>query len=236
MKSVCFVDDDKDEIRHFRQFMGDRYIVGTGTTLDDALQDLKNRKVRKPDLFMLDLYYGPDTPEEMRKDIAAADEKLSDAEAALRALLVKAGQSPNGGFTLAAEVQARYPRIPRVVFSRKAFLKDALRAHEVGLPLLEKPDPDATDKGTTSERYDAAFRRHSNQIFEFVDGIINRNRWLVRNRPRIEGFIMGFFFFVLKIVWDFFQGSAGSQLQAGAVGVLVGVLGCSLGCIWLAKR
>ena len=53
MKSVCFVDDDKDEIRRFRQFMGDRYIVGTGTTLDDALQDLKNRKVRKPDLFVL---------------------------------------------------------------------------------------------------------------------------------------------------------------------------------------
>lgn len=80
-----------------------------GVTLDDALQELEDRRIPKPDLFLLDLYYGPDTTPQMRDEIAAADERLATAEAEVRRLLVECGQSPDAGFKLAAEAHRRYP-------------------------------------------------------------------------------------------------------------------------------
>jgi len=38
--------------------MKDHYIVGAGPTLDKALAELEEQRVKKPDLFLLDLYYG----------------------------------------------------------------------------------------------------------------------------------------------------------------------------------
>jgi len=57
-KAVCFVDDDADELHRFSEFMKDHYIVGAGPTLDKALAELEEQRVKKPDLFLLDLYYG----------------------------------------------------------------------------------------------------------------------------------------------------------------------------------
>ncbi len=175
-KAVCFVDDDADELDRFRVSMQNDYIVGAGPTLDKAMDELRAQRVKKPDLCLLDLYYGPHTNEAKRAEIGALDGQLSALEAKMRALLVEAGQSPQGGFDLAGEVQKRFPGIPRVFFSRKAFLEDALRAQKEGLPLLEKPDPTAEDIGATEkEQKDLAFQRHSEQIRRFLDGRINLN-------------------------------------------------------------
>jgi|SRR5450631_1034977 CheY-like chemotaxis protein len=231
MKSICFVDDDKDEVRRFRETMSQRYIVGAGATLDEALDDIQNRRVGKPDLFLLDLYYGPHTEEAMRAKIAAADEKLSRMEAEVRALLTEAKQSPDGGFNLAEEAQKRYSGIPCVLFSRKAFLGDALRAYEKKLPILEKPDPDDNDKGSQSERYDSALRRHSDQIAMSLNKTINLNTWWVRNRQRVEGFSTGFFFFLLKIGLDVWKGAA------HAVAAVIWIVSiAALVSAWFAKR
>jgi CheY-like chemotaxis protein len=205
-KSVCFVDDDQDEIRRFRDCMGDRYIVGAGVTLDQAIKELRENRVPKPDLVLLDLYYGKLTDDETRAELMAADEELSKMETKVRALLLKAGQSPEQGFELAEEVQKRFPGVPRVFFSRKAFLDDALRAQKKGLPLLEKPDPDPNEKGATvSKKYDEAMRRKANQIAIFLDGVINLNTWWVRKRPVIQGFVSGYFFFLVKIGLDLWK-------------------------------
>jgi CheY-like chemotaxis protein len=220
-KAICFVDDDEDEVRRFRESMQGRYVVGAATTLDKALSDLVERRASKPDLFLLDLYYGPETSQEMRGKIAAADEKLTGLETEMRALLLEAKQSPEGGFHLAEEVNKRFPRVPRVFFSRKAFLSDALRAQERGFAVLEKPDPDSVDEGTAKQRYDAAFRRHSDQIGRAVDRIVNLNTWWVRNRQKVEGFLSGFFFFLLKVGWDFWKGN--SLVLAAAVWFLAAV-------------
>lgn len=207
-KAVCFVDDDADELDRFRVSMQNDYIVGAGPTLDKAIDELRAQRVKKPDLCLLDLYYGPHTNEAKRAEIGALDGQLSALEAKMRALLVEAGQSPQGGFDLAGEVQKRFPGIPRVFFSRKAFLEDALRAQKEGLPLLEKPDPTAEDIGATEkERKDSAFQRHAEQIRRFLDGRINLNTWWVRNRQKVESFATGFFFFFVKIVWDLFKGN-----------------------------
>jgi PleD family two-component response regulator len=58
-KSILFVDDDSREVVRFREVMGTRFGIGAGITLEDALAELRNRGVTKPDLVLLDLYYGP---------------------------------------------------------------------------------------------------------------------------------------------------------------------------------
>lgn len=208
-KAVCFVDDDGDEVRRFREFMRDHYIVGAGTTLVKALDELHEQRVGKPDLFLLDLYYGPETSAAMREEIATLDEQLSAREAEMRELLDRAGQSQQGGFNLADEVQRTHPGVPCVFFSRKAFLEDALRAQDRGLPVLQKPDPDANDgDAAKSARYDSAFKRHAVHIARSLDRKITLNTWWVRNRQKVESFAMGFFFFLLKVGWDFWKGDA----------------------------
>jgi hypothetical protein len=221
-KAVCFVDDDAEELERFRESTKEHHIVGAGTTLDKALDELRAQRVKRPDLFLLDLYYGPHTNEAKRAEISALDGQLTALEAKMRALLVEAGQSPQGGFDLAGEVHKRFPGIPRVFFSRKAFLEDALRAQKEGLPLLEKPDPNADDTGVTEkERKDSASKRHADQIKRFLDGRIDLNTWWVRNRQKVESFATGFFFFFVKIVWDLFKGNTHSAELLVWVGLLV---------------
>ena len=54
-KVICYVDDEKDEIRRFRKNMESYYIVAAGVSLNEAVAQLGGRR---PDLFLLDLYHG----------------------------------------------------------------------------------------------------------------------------------------------------------------------------------
>lgn len=76
MKSICFVDDDREELRRFLECLGDRYIIGAATSLDEAIGELRRRRARKPDLFVLDLYYGPAMSDAMREAIGAVDQQI----------------------------------------------------------------------------------------------------------------------------------------------------------------
>jgi tetrahydromethanopterin S-methyltransferase subunit F len=192
-KSVCYVDDDSDELKRFRNTFQDRYILGTGTTLNEALNNLGKNK---PDLFLLDLYFGPTPTDDQRKEMFEADAKLMEHEERVRLLLAKFEQTPEGGFSLADQAATRCPGVPRVLFSRKAFLKDAMQAHEKDLPLLEKPDP----KG--GEDLDAALKRNAEQIIREIEKIIYENSFWVRHavRQRIEGLIVGFISGVLVTI------------------------------------
>jgi predicted nucleotide-binding protein len=179
-KSVCYVDDDRDELRRFRNTFQDRYILGTGTTLKEALDDLGNNK---PDLFLLDLYFGPIPTADQRRKMLKADAKLTKHEQEVRLLLAKFKQTPEGGFSLADQVATRCPGVPRVLFSRKAFLKDAMQAHEKDLPLLEKPDPEG------GEDLDAALKRNAEQIIRKIDQIVYQNSfwaWRGQRSPQLS--------------------------------------------------
>jgi len=93
-KAICFVDDDEDELSRFRENMDSRYIIGAGADLDAALNQLESNRVEKPDLFLLDLYYGPTVEVTLRNRIQEADKKLTAMEDEIRALLLEAKQSP----------------------------------------------------------------------------------------------------------------------------------------------
>jgi hypothetical protein len=202
-KSVCYVDDDTDELRRFQNTFQDRYILGTGTTLSDALDDLKNKRISKPDLFLLDLYFGPILDDEQRRKMREADAKLTKEEDKVRQLLASFGQKPEGGFSLADDAATRCPRVPRVFFSRKAFLEDAMKAQEKSLPLLQKPDPGR------GEDHDTALERNAEEVSRKINQIIYQNSFWVRHRlrERIEGFIaavlVAIFIAIVKFGWGF---------------------------------
>jgi hypothetical protein len=194
-KSVCYVDDDSEEVRRFRNTFQDRYILGTGNTLDEALDDLRNKRISKPDLFLLDLYFGPTPRSDERKRMFEADAKLTEQEDEFRRLLAGFKQTPDGGFSLAEEAARRCPRVPRVFFSRKAFLEDATNAQERGLPLLGKPDP------VGGESYDTALKRNAQNIISKIDQIIYQNSFRARHGKRIEGLVIGFISGVLVTIF-----------------------------------
>jgi hypothetical protein len=63
--SLCFVDDDENELKRFKKVFGDEYYVGTGTNLDKAESDLAATLPRhglnfwprhKVNLYVLDMY------------------------------------------------------------------------------------------------------------------------------------------------------------------------------------
>ncbi|HTC94265.1 MAG TPA: hypothetical protein VK699_12565 [Terriglobales bacterium] len=202
-KTICFVDDDPGELERFRDVMSDRYIVGTGEVLEDALQNLGGRR---PDFFLLDLVYGKAMSQSVRNEISAADEELTQAEEKIRRLLCSAGQSADGGFDLARRVHEMYPGVPRAFFSRKAFLGDALKAHEQGLPVLEKPDPDASDIGTSEEeRYRSALKRSKNLVAGKINQMIESSKWWVRNREWVRGLALGIFFALFELGRDLWK-------------------------------
>lgn len=174
--------------------MRDRYIIGAGHTLLDALGDLRQQGVKRPDIFLPDLYYGPNTEDEKRAEIAEAHERISETTKALDVLLIKAGQSPNGGFDLVEQVTRKHPDIPLAFFSRKASIEDAERAHRRRISILRKPDPDDNDTGTRAERCDAALKRHHDELIRRIDEIIGQNTWWARYGRRVElifAFLLG---------------------------------------------
>jgi hypothetical protein len=230
-KSILFVDDDKKEVVRFREVMGARYAIGAGVTLEDALAELRDSGgVTKPDLVLLDLYYGPETREEMREEIEKADDELSLAEEKVRRVLEKARQSPDGGLELAEQVHAQIPTSARAFFSRKAFLKDALNAYKKELPLVEKPDPNEGDK-TTGDPYKSAMRRHFGELSRQFDGIIYKNTFWAKHREVINGALVGF---LVSLVWDVVKDPyhtgwlASLPFLSGAVALAI--------VIWVAKR
>ena len=48
--------------------MRDRYLVGAGVALDQAIEELPENRVPKLDLILLGLYYGNLTNDETRRD------------------------------------------------------------------------------------------------------------------------------------------------------------------------
>jgi hypothetical protein len=201
MRSICYVDDDEAEIGRFRKTFREIYIIGAGTTFDAAIKDLKEKHVSRPDLILLDLYFGPKPDEEKRQKMLKADAELAKKEHEVRTLLFASGQTPEGGFKLADDAAKLFPRVPRAFFSRRAYLEDAMRAHDEGLKLLEKADP-----GEDGD-YDKALEANKDTIKSKIDRIIYRNSFWVRNRQRVEGFIVGILAAVAKFGWDVLTGS-----------------------------
>src|ERR1700674_189959 len=111
-RRICCVDDEQDELSRVGRVMSQRFDIGTGPDLDTAAKKLH----RKPNLFLLDMYYGPKTEPQDRVRVAEAWQDLGQKQRDFYDLLRSLGQSSKGGLDLANHVRARYPGVPIVFF------------------------------------------------------------------------------------------------------------------------
>jgi CheY-like chemotaxis protein len=180
-RAVCFVDDDPEEVRRFRENLGRQFVVGAGTTLEEALRDLRRGGRRTPDLFALDLYFpeGGANTEAQQEELHAAWQEVQAAQAKFRAVLERLGQSARGGRRLAKRIRRRYPSSKYIFFTRKATLEEGLEAlREGALCVIKKPDPTASEARGRSigEAEDSAFRRCARQIARELNEAIRGTR------------------------------------------------------------
>jgi len=199
--SVCFIDDQQDEIDRFRQSLGDRFAVGAGTSLRTALDDLKTVGYTKPDLFLVDLYFsaGPSNVADPTATLNRARANLLAAEANFYSVLGQLRQTPDEGFKLARELRGSFTR-PVVLFTRKGTLDNAIRAYEDEkvASVIKKPDPPIYLAATASaadlpDLYDKAFAAEADQIASIIETVIRRSTWWAKHRTLILGIAASFF-------------------------------------------
>ncbi len=193
---LCVVDDDPDEIRRFRANMATRFIVGGGTSLNAALEDLRRQGHSSPDLYVLDLYFpqsGSSTQEQLQ-ELAKARKEVLDSQAEFASLLARLGQTTQGGFRLADRLSRFGRRAPFVFFSRKATVEDVVQALDFGaLRVIKKPDPTATEMttGHLPSAYDKALARAAHDVARDIEDAISRSTFWWKHREAVIAFFLG---------------------------------------------
>lgn len=195
MRRLCVVDDDPEEIRRFRESMSTWFIIGGGTSLDLAREDLRSQGHSSPDLYVLDLYYpeGGSTPEQLEK-LANARKEMLDSQAAFAAVLAKLGQTTQGGFRLAERLSRFGRRAPFVFFSRKAMVEDVGGALRHGaLAIIKKPDPTAEELTTNPlpTAYDKALARGAHDVARQIEDAFHQSTFGWKYGKTIIGAIIG---------------------------------------------
>lgn len=214
--SLCFVDDDPDEVERFRQTFANvkqngtmRFFVGAGTSLQSARNDLRaaNRGSgllnriwrRRVDLYVLDMYFprgGTNHPDELRR-LGKAWDNFREAERQLKAVLSDLGQDFEGGRRLAAEVSSGsrvFGKTPFVFFTRKGNLSDAITAYEEvrALSVIKKPDPrSAFQESERKGAYDEAMLLNRENIIRAFESAIARGSLKYQYKDEVRGFILG---------------------------------------------
>lgn len=196
LPAICFIDDDREEIRRFRENLGHEFIIGSGTSLSEAIDELRNQGRKRPDLFVLDLYFpegGRNTEQELA-ELHSARQASLEAQARFNSVLGRLRQTSHGGLELANDVRNNYRSVGYVFFTRKGTLEDAIRAFRHGaLKMVKKPDPNrAEEEGKTiSEAYDTALRNNANEVAHEIREAIRASSWWWKNKRIVFGIIIG---------------------------------------------
>ena len=158
--ALCVVDDDPDELARFERYMKKEFYFGIGSCVDDAQRDLESKHKRKPDLFVLDMYF----PTKVNNDAdrAALDQRWEEfcaAEEKLKTQSLKgwprSGEASEGtGQTLCIHYTQGKPQ--RRDRSRRTYRgaignQKARSTHKCGSAEIKKTDQKGTgsrDEGT----------------------------------------------------------------------------------------
>ena len=152
-KSICFIDNEKDEIRRFKKFLGDDFYIGAGKTVTDAIDNLKRPrflffKHKYPHLFVIDMYFKEVSAHEMTNEekmrLHRVKVKFNQAKKHFFKVLGDIGESRKGGFDRVQDLRDELSKKPDYVFfTRKGTLEDAqqaFRLQDKPLKVLKKPD------------------------------------------------------------------------------------------------
>ena len=178
--ALCVVDDDAAELARFRKYLKEYFDIGIGSSVEDSQKDLEQRHQRKPDLFVLDMYFP--TKVNTDADRAALDQKWEDycaAEGKWKTALLQLGQSLKGGRALAKQVRSLGKRF--VFITRKGNLNDGIEAYEqIGaLSVIRKPDPPLSvgaprSKKQTQKARDHAMKELANNVRDEIKSAVQR--------------------------------------------------------------
>lgn len=194
---ICFVDDSDEELHRFRENLKNRFAIGTGHTLDDALADLRKQGYDEPQLFVLDMYFpeGPRNTDQQLSELHEAWIKYRTAQREFMSTLARLGQTTAGGEALADQIRKRYYRPKYVFLTRKGTLEEGLRALRRGaLDVIKKPDPvasEAHDKAL-AEAEDEAFRSQSAEIAAQLLEAIRKTTWWWKHHEAFWAAMIGF--------------------------------------------
>lgn len=180
-KLICFIDDSRQERELFEEVFGGKEGAFRVICAENFIQAKANldQMDESPDLFVLDLYFpGNEKPAKTKIDPNAKPEFIDDqgdltkaflnlesARKRYQALRIARGQSPEGGLKLIGDVQAAFPCIPIVTYTRKGTIEEAESARKAGARrVLQKPsgeDWEQTGKITVEKRaeLEEAFRQ-----------------------------------------------------------------------------
>lgn len=190
---VLFIDDDQAELDRFNNAFGSEFecVVGTTASICDA--DLSERKL-KPDLCVLDLYFGsedhPNSPQEIQ-DMAIKYAELDRVTRDFTAFLETIGQGSEWGLKLLNECQDKY-KVPVVMLTRKGTLKDAIECFDNGaMAVLKKPMPnEMPEPEGLKEALDESMVQSSKNLADRFHRAIDTNSFRNKHRAWL-GFTAG---------------------------------------------
>ena len=195
--SICFIDDEQEELDRFIQCFDKDFTIGIGTSPQRARDNLKEQTLlrRSPHFYLLDLYYReePNTKEQMHR-LHIAHQNLLEAQSDFRALLAKLGQDRKGGLDLAADVK-KYHKIRRArfaFFTRKGFGVDVIAAYDAGAEtVIKKPDPTSEQvaKGDLEVAYDEALAGTAPLILNKIERAIAESGLWKKHREFFYGML-----------------------------------------------
>jgi len=170
---ICFVDDDQNELARFAKAMGGHYELITGTTFAACRRQLEKRNLRKPDLWVLDLYFPerqdtPNTADELNM-MNSKFFRLHEAICGFREFVGSIGQGVGGGLALVRECKAVGG--PVIMLTRKGMLDDAILCIDSGASaVLKKPMParwpDDDDPDAVRRALDDAMMETAQQLID----------------------------------------------------------------------
>jgi CheY-like chemotaxis protein len=206
--ALCFIDDDPTEIARFVKTFEKDFLIGTGTTITEAEASLREQGGKKPDLYLLDLYYSADSRASTREQLdklAAARQKLLKAESAFRKQLAELGQYPEGGYKLAEQLTSKswFGKPRYVFFTRKGTIEDENRALRQGaIKVIKKPDPNDEQMKAASlaEAYSLALESRSAFVKRDIEEAIEQSSWW----RRWQGVITSILTFLIGVLASLF--------------------------------
>lgn len=190
-KTICYIDDDKDELRRFNNAMKKYFKVITGENVTECLKKLK--KAKRPNLWVLDLFLPEsdvtNTPEQ-RAEMNRKYHFLSESVREYRAYLTSIGQGIQGGIDNLKKCKKK--NVPVVFLTRKGTIDDALTCVDKGADkVLKKPMPSKwpDDPKKEMEALDDAFIEGLSNLNNHFNELISKFSHWNRHKKKYMFFI-----------------------------------------------
>ena len=177
-KTLCFIDDDPYELSRFNNAMINHYEVITGLNYKDCKDQLEKKKFKKPDLWVLDLFFprnGITNTSEQLFEMNQRYHQLSESIRNFRSYLEEIGQGSGGGLELLEK--CKESGVPVVFLTRKGTLDDAIQCRDKGAErVLKKPMPSdwPTDNDKVKDALDQAMLDGSPKLIDYFEDVISK--------------------------------------------------------------